>query len=62
MTDLVGGLGFVPMALNIDTGAAIQRPSATVVINAIICSTLLTLLVLPLLYRIVHERSFAKEN
>jgi len=60
MTALVAGLGFVPMALNIGTGAEVQRPLATVVIGGIISSTLLTLLVLPLLYRIVHERSFGK--
>ncbi|MEW6997279.1 efflux RND transporter permease subunit [Colwelliaceae bacterium BS250] len=60
MTALVAGLGFVPMALNIGTGAEVQRPLATVVIGGIISSTLLTLLVLPILYRISHERSFKK--
>ncbi|SFD60354.1 efflux RND transporter permease subunit [Pseudoalteromonas denitrificans] len=60
MTALVAGLGFVPMALNIGTGAEIQRPLATVVIGGIISSTLLTLLVLPILYRMVHESAFAK--
>ncbi|ALO36176.1 cation transporter [Colwellia sp. MT41] len=60
MTALVAGLGFVPMALNVGTGAEVQRPLATVVIGGIISSTLLTLLVLPILYRIVHERSFSK--
>jgi len=58
MTALVAGLGFVPMALNIGTGAEVQRPLATVVIGGIISSTLLTLLILPILYRIVHEKSF----
>jgi len=62
MTALVAGLGFVPMALNVGTGAEVQRPLATVVIGGIISSTLLTLLVLPILYRIVHERSFNKTN
>jgi cobalt-zinc-cadmium resistance protein CzcA len=61
MTALVAGLGFVPMALNIGTGAEVQRPLATVVIGGIISSTLLTLLVLPILYRLVHERSFNKK-
>jgi cobalt-zinc-cadmium resistance protein CzcA len=56
MTALVASLGFVPMALNIGTGAEVQRPLATVVIGGIISSTLLTLLVLPVLYRIVHGR------
>ncbi|WDE14260.1 efflux RND transporter permease subunit [Thalassomonas haliotis] len=60
MTALVAGLGFVPMALNMGTGAEVQRPLATVVIGGIISSTLLTLLVLPLLYRIAHESSFKK--
>jgi cobalt-zinc-cadmium resistance protein CzcA len=56
MTALVASLGFVPMALNVGTGAEVQRPLATVVIGGIISSTLLTLLVLPVLYRIVHGR------
>ena len=60
MTALVAGLGFVPMAINIGTGAEVQRPLATVVIGGIISSTLLTLLVLPILYYIVHKRSFTK--
>ena len=60
MTALVAGLGFVPMAINIGTGAEVQRPLATVVIGGIISSTLLTLLVLPILYYIVHKRSFEK--
>ncbi|KGJ89453.1 hypothetical protein ND16A_2346 [Thalassotalea sp. ND16A] len=62
MTALVAGLGFVPMALNVGTGAEVQRPLATVVIGGIISSTLLTLLVLPILYRLVHARSFVKDN
>ncbi len=52
MTALVASLGFVPMALNVGTGAEVQRPLATVVIGGIVSSTLLTLLVLPALYRI----------
>ncbi|WP_444894048.1 efflux RND transporter permease subunit [Microbulbifer sp. TRSA001] len=59
MTALVASLGFVPMALNVGTGAEVQRPLATVVIGGIISSTLLTLFVLPLLYRIVHGREKA---
>jgi len=54
MTALVASLGFVPMALATGTGAEVQRPLATVVIGGILSSTLLTLLVLPLLYRLVH--------
>jgi len=56
MTALVASLGFVPMALNSGIGSEVQRPLATVVIGGIISSTLLTLLVLPALYRLVHAR------
>jgi cobalt-zinc-cadmium resistance protein CzcA len=56
MTALVASLGFVPMALNIGTGAEVQRPLATVVIGGIISSTVLTLLVLPTLYRLFPTR------
>jgi len=56
MTALVASLGFVPMALNTGTGAEVQRPLATVVIGGIVSSTLLTLLVLPVLYQWVHRR------
>src|SRR6266542_3755664 len=51
MTALVASLGFVPMALSTGTGAEVQRPLATVVIGGLITSTLLTLLVLPAIYR-----------
>jgi heavy metal efflux system protein len=50
MTALVASLGFVPMALSTGVGAEVQRPLATVVIGGVISSTLLTLLVLPVLY------------
>ena len=56
MTALVASLGFVPMALNAGAGSEVQRPLATVVIGGIISSTILTLLVLPALYRLVHRR------
>jgi cobalt-zinc-cadmium resistance protein CzcA len=56
MTALVASLGFVPMAFNVGAGAEVQRPLATVVIGGVISSTLLTLLVLPALYRLVHGR------
>ncbi|KPN16621.1 cation transporter [Xanthomonas sp. Mitacek01] len=55
MTALVASLGFVPMAFNVGAGAEVQRPLATVVIGGIVSSTLLTLLVLPVLYRWVHR-------
>ena len=54
MTALVASLGFVPMALNVGTGAEVQRPLATVVIGGIVSSTLLTLLVLPGLFRMAN--------
>jgi cobalt-zinc-cadmium resistance protein CzcA len=57
ITALVASLGFLPMAMNVGTGAEVQRPLATVVIGGIISSTILTLLVLPALYRIVCGRS-----
>jgi cobalt-zinc-cadmium resistance protein CzcA len=56
MTALVASLGFVPMALNVGTGAEVQRPLATVVIGGIISSTLLTLLVLPVLYQLMYQK------
>jgi len=56
MTALVASLGFVPMAFNVGAGAEVQRPLATVVIGGIVSSTLLTLLVLPALYRTTHQR------
>lgn len=52
MTALVASLGFVPMAFNVGPGSEVQRPLATVVIGGIVSSTILTLLVLPALYRL----------
>jgi cobalt-zinc-cadmium resistance protein CzcA len=57
MTALVAAIGFIPMALATSTGAEVQRPLATVVIGGILSSTALTLLVLPVLYRLVHGRN-----
>lgn len=56
MTALVASLGFVPMAFSTGVGSEVQRPLATVVIGGIVSSTLLTLLVLPALYRLAHRR------
>jgi heavy metal efflux system protein len=56
MTALVAGLGFIPMAMNTGIGAEVQRPLATVVIGGVVSSTLLTLLVLPVLYALVSVR------
>ncbi|MCK9990558.1 MAG: CusA/CzcA family heavy metal efflux RND transporter [Rugosibacter sp.] len=61
MTALVASLGFVPMAIAVGTGAEVQRPLATVVIGGILSSTLLTLLVLPVLYQLAH-RAAASEK
>ena len=51
MTALVASMGFLPMALSTGDGAEVQRPLATVVIGGLITSTLLTLLVLPAIYK-----------
>lgn len=50
MTALVASVGFIPMATSVGTGAEVQRPLATVVIGGVISSTLMSLLVLPVLY------------
>ncbi|SFV26117.1 cobalt-zinc-cadmium resistance protein CzcA [Pseudoxanthomonas sp. YR558] len=60
MTALVASLGFLPMAFNVGAGSEVQRPLATVVIGGIVSSTLLTLLVLPVLYRWWHRREEAR--
>ncbi|HET6526989.1 CusA/CzcA family heavy metal efflux RND transporter [Sphingopyxis sp.] len=62
MTALVASLGFVPMALNVGTGSEVQRPLASVVIGGIVSSTILTLLVLPALYALVHRREEAADK
>ena len=62
MTALVASLGFIPMALATGTGAEVQRPLATVVIGGIVSSTLLTLVVLPALYRLAHRRDEARRR
>jgi len=56
MTALVASLGFIPMAISHGAGAEVQRPLATVVIGGLVTSTLLTLLVLPTLYKWIEER------
>lgn len=57
MTACVASLGFIPMALATGTGAEVQRPLATVVIGGIVSSTILTLILLPVLYRWMNVRS-----
>lgn len=61
MTALVASLGFLPMALSTSAGAEVQKPLATVVIGGLLSATLLTLLVLPVLYRLVESR-FGKKQ
>lgn len=61
MTALVASLGFIPMALSHGAGAEVQRPLATVVIGGLVTATLLTLLVLPLLYLLFERRSAARD-
>ena len=56
MTALVASLGFIPMAFSSGSGAEVQRPLATVVIGGLVSSTILTLLVLPVLYEMVENR------
>jgi cobalt-zinc-cadmium resistance protein CzcA len=56
MTALVAGFGFVPMALSTSQGSEVQRPLATVVIGGLVTSTILTLVVLPVLYEWVEQR------
>jgi len=57
-TALVASMGFVPMALNTGIGSEVQRPLATVVIGGLISSTLLTLFVIPALYRLLHKDDY----
>jgi cobalt-zinc-cadmium resistance protein CzcA len=57
LTALTDVLGFLPMAISSSAGAEVQRPLATVVIGGLLTSTFLTLFILPILYKIVEERS-----
>ncbi len=56
------GLGFVPMPRNTGIGSEVQRPLGTVVIGGIVLSRLLTLLVLPALYRLLHTRDALRQG
>lgn len=62
ITAMVASLGFLPMAIATGTGAEVQRPLATVVIGGILSSTMLTLLVLPLLYQLVNQPKLEKRS
>jgi cobalt-zinc-cadmium resistance protein CzcA len=61
MTALVASLGFIPMAVSNSSGAEVQRPLATVVIGGLVSSTILTLLVLPVLYEMI-ENGFTRRG
>ena len=56
MTAFVASLGFIPMAIATGSGAEVQKPIATVVIGGLITATILTLVVLPVIYRMIHRR------
>lgn len=56
MTALVAAIGFLPMALSASTGAQVQGPLVTLVIAGIISSTMLTLLILPVLYQLIYRK------
>ncbi|MFZ1322230.1 MAG: CusA/CzcA family heavy metal efflux RND transporter [Ignavibacteria bacterium] len=62
MTALVASLGFIPMALSTGSGAEVQRPLATVVIGGLISSTLLTLIVLPVIYSIFNRHKLLDDS
>jgi len=62
MTATCGALGFIPMAISASAGAEVQRPLATVVIGGLVTSTLLTLLVLPAIYRWFEPTALAEEG
>jgi len=62
MTALVASLGFIPMAFNTGPGSEVQRPLATVVIGGLITSTMLTLMVLPIVYNWIERRKKKPET
>ncbi|HUC82619.1 MAG TPA: CusA/CzcA family heavy metal efflux RND transporter [Flavisolibacter sp.] len=62
MTAAVASLGFLPMALSTGAGGEVQKPLATVVIGGLITATLLTLIVLPVLYRFVENFGKNRKN
>lgn len=62
LTASAAALGFLPMAVSTSAGAEVQRPLATVVVGGLITATLLTLIVLPILYSIFDERSFSAKK
>ncbi|UHG94946.1 CusA/CzcA family heavy metal efflux RND transporter [Spirosoma oryzicola] len=61
MTALVASFGFIPMAVSNSAGAEVQKPLATVVIGGLLTATVLTLLILPILYSLIERKAVAKE-
>jgi cobalt-zinc-cadmium resistance protein CzcA len=61
MTALVASFGFIPMAISNSAGAEVQKPLATVVIGGLLTATLLTLIILPILYSLSEKKAVAKE-
>ena len=62
LTAAAAALGFLPMAISTSAGAEVQRPLATVVIGGLVTATLLTLIVLPILFKVFDEKEFKKPN
>ncbi|MEZ0487719.1 CusA/CzcA family heavy metal efflux RND transporter [Fibrella aquatica] len=62
MTALVASFGFIPMAISNSAGAEVQKPLATVVIGGLLTATLLTLIVLPILYSLFEQKSLNRER
>ena len=60
MTAFVATVGLLPKIFSSGTGAEVQRPLATVVLGGLISSTLLTLLVLPSVYKLINEKAEAR--
>jgi cobalt-zinc-cadmium resistance protein CzcA len=61
MTAIVAATGFIPMAVSTNMGAEVQRPLATVVIGGLITASILTLLVLPVVYARYYEMKKDKD-
>ncbi|MVM31939.1 CusA/CzcA family heavy metal efflux RND transporter [Spirosoma sp. HMF4905] len=61
MTALVASFGFIPMAVSNSAGAEVQKPLATVVIGGLLTATLLTLIILPILYSLMEKKSLDRE-
>jgi cobalt-zinc-cadmium resistance protein CzcA len=62
MTAFIAALGLIPMLLSNGIGSEIQRPLATVVVGGLVSSTLLTLIVLPALYRRFSQKLIATDD